>query len=59
MKDEAGDPGALEMVLRVNGSFASTSAGEMIFTIPETVAFLSRFVTLRPGDLLLWARPVE
>jgi 2-keto-4-pentenoate hydratase/2-oxohepta-3-ene-1,7-dioic acid hydratase in catechol pathway len=28
------------------------SAGEMIFSIPEAIAFFSRFVTLRAGDLL-------
>jgi 2-keto-4-pentenoate hydratase/2-oxohepta-3-ene-1,7-dioic acid hydratase in catechol pathway len=57
-RDEAGDPNALEMALKVNGELRQhSSAGEMIFTIPETVAFLSRFVTLRPGDLLCMGTP--
>ena len=57
-RDEAGDPGALEMALRVNGELRQhSSAGEMIFSIPEAVAFLSRFVTLRPGDLLCMGTP--
>jgi len=57
-RDEAGEPGELEMALKVNGELRQhSSAGEMLFTIPETVAFLSRFVTLRPGDLLCMGTP--
>jgi 2-keto-4-pentenoate hydratase/2-oxohepta-3-ene-1,7-dioic acid hydratase in catechol pathway len=57
-KDEAGDPSALEMALTVNGELRQHSdAGEMIFSIPESIAFLSRFVTLRPGDLLCMGTP--
>jgi 2-keto-4-pentenoate hydratase/2-oxohepta-3-ene-1,7-dioic acid hydratase in catechol pathway len=57
-KDEAGDPSSLEMALTVNGELRQHSdAGEMIFSIPESIAFLSRFVTLRPGDLLCMGTP--
>ncbi len=57
-RDEIGDPTDLEMSLKVNGELRQHSAaGEMIFTIPEAVAFLSRFVTLRPGDLLCMGTP--
>ncbi len=57
-KDEAGDPNELELALTVNGELRQHSdAGEMIFTIPESIAFLSRFVTLRPGDLLCMGTP--
>jgi 2-keto-4-pentenoate hydratase/2-oxohepta-3-ene-1,7-dioic acid hydratase in catechol pathway len=57
-KDEAGDPTALEMALKVNGELRQhSSAGEMIFSIPESIAFLSRFITLRPGDLLCMGTP--
>jgi 2-keto-4-pentenoate hydratase/2-oxohepta-3-ene-1,7-dioic acid hydratase in catechol pathway len=56
--DEAGDPNELEMALKVNGELRQhSSAGEMIFTIPEAISFLSRFVTLRPGDLLCMGTP--
>ncbi len=56
--DEVGDPGKLEMALRVNGELRQHSdAGEMIFSIPESIAFLSRFVTLRAGDLLCMGTP--
>jgi 2-keto-4-pentenoate hydratase/2-oxohepta-3-ene-1,7-dioic acid hydratase in catechol pathway len=57
-RDEAGDPGMLEMALKVNGELRQhSSAGEMIFSISETIAFLSRFVTLRAGDLLCMGTP--
>ncbi|CAN5777775.1 fumarylacetoacetate hydrolase family protein [soil metagenome] len=57
-KDEAGDPNMLEMSLKVNGELRQhSSAGDMIFTIPESIAFLSRFVTLRAGDLLCMGTP--
>jgi 2-keto-4-pentenoate hydratase/2-oxohepta-3-ene-1,7-dioic acid hydratase in catechol pathway len=56
--DELGDPRDLEMSLKVNGELRQHSAaGEMIFTVPETIAFLSRFVTLRPGDLICMGTP--
>jgi 2-keto-4-pentenoate hydratase/2-oxohepta-3-ene-1,7-dioic acid hydratase in catechol pathway len=57
-RDEAGDPNRLEMALHVNGELRQhSSAGEMIFTIPEALAFLSRFVTLEPGTLLCMGTP--
>jgi 2-keto-4-pentenoate hydratase/2-oxohepta-3-ene-1,7-dioic acid hydratase in catechol pathway len=56
--DEIEDPGGLDMSLWVNGELRQHSdAGEMIFTVPETIAFLSRFVTLRPGDLICMGTP--
>lgn len=56
--DEIPDPQQLEMSLRVNGELRQHSeAGEMIFTVPETIAFLSRFVTLRPGDMICMGTP--
>lgn len=57
-RDETGDPSGLEMSLKVNGELRQHSdAGEMIFTVPETIAFLSRFVTLRAGDLICMGTP--
>lgn len=56
--DDIGDPRDLEMSLSVNGELRQHSAaGEMIFTVPEAIAFLSRFVTLRPGDLICMGTP--
>ncbi len=56
--DEIAEPRSLEMSLRVNGDLRQHSeAGEMIFTVPESIAFLSRFVTLRPGDMICMGTP--
>jgi 2-keto-4-pentenoate hydratase/2-oxohepta-3-ene-1,7-dioic acid hydratase in catechol pathway len=57
-RDESGDPSKLEMALRVNGELKQhSSAGEMIFTVPEAIAFISRFITLEPGDLICMGTP--
>lgn len=57
-RDEIGDPRALEMSLKVNGELRQHSAaGEMIFTVPESIAFISQFITLEPGDLICMGTP--
>lgn len=57
-RDEIGDPTRLEMSLTVNGELRQhSSAGEMIFTVPESIAFISQFITLEPGDLLCMGTP--
>ena len=56
--DEVGDPASLEMALSVNGELRQhSSAGEMIFTIPEAIAWISQFITLEPGDLICMGTP--
>ena len=56
--DEVPDVGSLEMALRVNGELRQhSSAGEMIFTVPEAIAWISAFVTLEPGDLICMGTP--
>ncbi len=57
-RDEVGDPSRLEMSLTVNGELRQhSSAGEMIFTVPESIAFISQFITLEPGDLICMGTP--
>lgn len=57
-RDEVGDPARLEMSLTVNGELRQhSSAGEMIFTVPESIAFISQFITLEPGDLICMGTP--
>jgi 2-keto-4-pentenoate hydratase/2-oxohepta-3-ene-1,7-dioic acid hydratase in catechol pathway len=57
-RDEIGDPKALEMSLKVNGELRQHSAaGEMIFDVPESIAFISQFITLEPGDLICMGTP--
>ena len=56
--DEVPDVGSLEMALRVNGELRQhSSAGEMIFTVPEAIAWISGFLTLEPGDLICMGTP--
>ncbi len=44
--------------LHVNGKLRQTSdLGAMIWNIPETIAYLSRFVELAPGDLIFTGTP--
>ena len=35
----------------------SGTTAEMVFSIPELIAFVSRHVTLRPGDVILTGTP--
>lgn len=56
--DEVGDPQALTMFLDVNGRRMQTgSTATMIFPVAECIAYLSRFVTLHPGDLVITGTP--
>jgi acylpyruvate hydrolase len=47
-----GRPGAGEPQLMQDGSTT-----DMIFAIPELIAFISRFITLEPGDLIATGTP--
>lgn len=56
--DEIPDPQALDMFLDVNGRRMQTgSTATMIFPVAECVAYVSRFLTLHPGDLLITGTP--
>ena len=57
-REEVEDPHALRLRTRVNGEVRQdASTGEMIFKIPELIAFISRVVTLEPGDLIATGTP--
>jgi 2-keto-4-pentenoate hydratase/2-oxohepta-3-ene-1,7-dioic acid hydratase in catechol pathway len=57
-RDEVRDPQALGMELSVNGAVMQTgSTATMIFGVAHIVAYLSRFVLLEPGDLILTGTP--
>jgi fumarylpyruvate hydrolase len=52
------DPGHGALELRVNGEVKQTSdLSLMIWSVPETIAYLSTLVTLAPGDLILTGTP--
>jgi 2-keto-4-pentenoate hydratase/2-oxohepta-3-ene-1,7-dioic acid hydratase in catechol pathway len=56
--DEIEDPHALDIGLSVNGEVMQNSnTRELIFKIPELVAFLSSVFTLEPGDVVLTGTP--
>ena len=57
-KDEIPDPHALRLWLEVDGRrWQDGSTATMIFRIPQIVAYLSRFMTLQPGDLISTGTP--
>ena len=56
--DEVGDPQGLDLWLDVNGHrFQSSNTGEMIFNVFDLVSYISRFMTLYPGDLISTGTP--
>ena len=56
--DEIGDPQALELWTTVNGERRQRgTTAKMIFTVASLVAYVSRFMSLRPGDLISTGTP--
>ena len=57
-KDEIGDLDNLAMWLKVNGEQKQTgSTATFIFNVPQVVSYLSRFMTLLPGDVISTGTP--
>jgi acylpyruvate hydrolase len=56
--DEIDDLQALGLRTRVNGETVQDgTTGDMIFGVAETIAFLSRIMTLEPGDIIATGTP--
>ncbi|WP_333570915.1 fumarylacetoacetate hydrolase family protein [Sphingomonas sp.] len=56
--DEIADCQALDMYLDLNGKRMQTgNTATMIFPVAECIAYMSRFITLHPGDLLITGTP--
>ncbi len=56
--DEVGDPGSLDIWLEVDGVRRQDgNTGMMIFGVDELVAFVSRFMSLQPGDIIATGTP--
>jgi 2-keto-4-pentenoate hydratase/2-oxohepta-3-ene-1,7-dioic acid hydratase in catechol pathway len=52
------DLGGLTVVTRVNGTERQRArADEMVFPIPDLLAYISRIMTLEPGDLVVTGTP--
>jgi 2-keto-4-pentenoate hydratase/2-oxohepta-3-ene-1,7-dioic acid hydratase in catechol pathway len=56
--DEIVDPQTLTIQTRVNGQVRqNATTQDMIFTIAETIAWISSFLTLQPGDVIATGTP--
>lgn len=56
--DEIPDPHNLDISLTLNGErMQHSNTRELIFKIPETIAYLSSVMTLEPGDVILTGTP--
>ena len=52
------DPGALDITTWVNGEVRqASSTADMVFSIGDIISYVSRFVTLHPGDIILTGTP--
>lgn len=56
--DEISDPQNLAIACRVNGkTLQDSNTNEMIFGVAEIIAYLSRYFTLLPGDVITTGTP--
>ena len=56
--DEVGDPQKLDLTLDLNGARMQTgSTSTMIFTVAQLVSYISRYMTLVPGDVITTGTP--
>ncbi|MDX8347827.1 fumarylacetoacetate hydrolase family protein [Cognatiyoonia sp. IB215446] len=57
-RDEIADTLNLALSLKVNGAtMQNGSTKTMVFSVPQIVAHISRFLTLHPGDIILTGTP--
>jgi len=57
-KDEVGDPAALRLWLKVNGrTFQDGSTATMVYRPAFLVSYISRFMSLQPGDIISTGTP--
>lgn len=57
-RDEIGDPHALSLYLDVNGvRRQEASTAQMIHRVPDLIAYVSRFMSLMPGDIIATGTP--
>jgi acylpyruvate hydrolase len=57
-KDEIPDPHSLRIRFRLNGeTMQDSSTDQFIFKIPELIEYISRSITLEPGDIIATGTP--
>jgi 2-keto-4-pentenoate hydratase/2-oxohepta-3-ene-1,7-dioic acid hydratase in catechol pathway len=56
--DEAGNPEAMEVIGKLNGEeLQRDSTANMIFTVPQLIAYVSSWTELLPGDVIVTGTP--
>ncbi len=56
--DEVPDPHTLSIKLRLNGkTMQDSNTNQLIFGVPQLIAFLSETITLEPGDVIATGTP--
>lgn len=57
-KDEIDDPHQLDLWLKLNGeTMQQSNTSDLVFKIPELISYISRFMTLLPGDIISTGTP--
>jgi len=57
-KDEIENPNALQLTTTVNGEVRQNSnTSDMIFSCEELISYISNYMTLKPGDLIMTGTP--
>jgi len=52
------DPSRQQVITRVNGAVRQDgSTADLVFSVPFLIAYLSRFITLLPGDVIMTGTP--
>ena len=52
------DPSKLGIITRVNGAVRQNgTTADLLFSVPELIAYLSRYMTLLPGDMIMTGTP--
>ena len=56
--DDVGDPGSLDIALRLNGeTMQKSNTRQLIFPVDQLIAYVSQVCTLSPGDVLFTGTP--
>ena len=57
-RDAVADPGDLTLTLSVNGTVRQRgTTAEMVFSVPYLISYISGFMSLQPGDVILTGTP--
>jgi len=57
-KDEIPDPGAVELTTKLNGkTMQSANTDDLVFGVPELIAYYSKWYRFRPGDVITTGSP--